>query len=964
MFNSARVIVAHVLATMDTVVSYSPHQSLYFANWLSLEGHYEQALTQTIASAKVDLNPHQVQAALFALRSPLSKGVILADEVGLGKTIEASLVLAQKWAEQKRRLLLIVPATLRKQWSLELREKFELPSLILESKNFNELKKQGVTNPFEINHGREPTIIITSYEFAARKQDDIARVPWDLAVFDEAHKLRNSYKPDGAKTAKAIDYALHNRPKILMTATPLQNSLLELYGLVSIIDPYFFGDLASFKLRYARPNVETAELIQLRKRLSSIVHRTLRREVQETGSFNFTKRYSITEDFRPTDEELDLYERVSEYLRSDDLLAIKPKARHLVTLVIRKILASSSYALQGTLDTMIERLEVQEPLLEGLEDDYEDAQDLMDEEAVDDDDSKEAIDISELREEVELLQGFKGLAERISVNAKAEALLRVLSRAFEMTVRLGGARKAVIFTESVRTQAWLAKLLSEQGFIGQIVLLNGSNNDSGSQKIYREWNQRYKDTVRVSGSKSADMKAALVDKFKEDATLLISTEAGAEGVNLQFCSLLINYDLPWNPQRVEQRIGRIHRYGQKHDVVVVNFINKGNRADERVFELLSEKFKLFEGVFGASDEILGSIESGVDIERRINEIYQKCRTDEEIEREFNALQQQLQAELSNRIQETSRSVFDHFDVDVIKKLNLRQESTVQRLSEYQQFMLRLAKASLPDAMFRGDQFTSQGQLYDVSWAEAEANNTQFFRPQEGLGKYLIEQAKQLRLEQGVELVLNYDALEAHCSDVRLLIGQTGELQVDKYTLSSKNQKQEYLVVAACNAQGCLLPVETTQRLLTLPSSVQNPPSESQYTDRLVQQLDEQRSKYFTDVERQNEIYYEEEVQKLEAWSDDRKVALDLQIKQLDKEITEARRAARQLSSLKEKMEAKRMLKQLERERDQTVLNYHEEKKKIEGKEDELLEEVAQALEMTSHNENLFKVHWRVEGATS
>lgn len=446
----------------------------------------------------------------------------------------------------------------------------------------------------------------------------------------------------------------------------------------------------------------------------------------------------------------------------------------------------------------------------------------MDEEAVDDDDSKEAIDISELREEVELLQGFKGLAERISVNAKAEALLRVLSRAFEMTVRLGGARKAVIFTESVRTQAWLAKLLSEQGFIGQIVLLNGSNNDSGSQKIYREWNQRYKDTVRVSGSKSADMKAALVDKFKEDATLLISTEAGAEGVNLQFCSLLINYDLPWNPQRVEQRIGRIHRYGQKHDVVVVNFINKGNRADERVFELLSEKFKLFEGVFGASDEILGSIESGVDIERRINEIYQKCRTDEEIEREFNALQQQLQAELSNRIQETSRSVFDHFDVDVIKKLNLRQESTVQRLSEYQQFMLRLAKASLPDAMFRGDQFTSQGQLYDVSWAEAEANNTQFFRPQEGLGKYLIEQAKQLRLEQGVELVLNYDALEAHCSDVRLLIGQTGELQVDKYTLSSKNQKQEYLVVAACNAQGCLLPVETTQRLLTLPSSVQNP----------------------------------------------------------------------------------------------------------------------------------------------
>jgi ERCC4-related helicase len=944
-------------------VSYSPHQALYFAHWLSLEGHYEQALTQTIASAKVDLNPHQVEAALFALRSPLSKGVILADEVGLGKTIEASLVLAQKWAEQKRRLLLIVPATLRKQWSLELLEKFELPSLILESKNFNETKKAGTDNPFDLKLWREPAIVITSYEFAARKKEDIARIPWDLAVFDEAHKLRNSYKPDGAKTAKAINAALHNRPKILMTATPLQNSLLELYGLVSLIDPYFFGDLASFKLRYARPNVETVELIQLRKRLSSIVHRTLRREVQETGSFNFTKRFSITEDFRPTDQELDLYERVSDYLRSDDLLAIKPKARHLVTLVIRKILASSTYALQGTLETMIERLEAQEPLLEGLEDDYEDARDLMDEEFVDEDDSKAIIDISDLKEEVELLQGFKSLAEQISINAKADALLRVLLRAFEMTERLGGARKAVIFTESVRTQTWLAKLLSQEGFAGQIVLLNGSNQDTGSQKIYREWQQRYKDTVRVSGSKSADMKAALVDKFKEDATLLISTEAGAEGVNLQFCSLLINYDLPWNPQRVEQRIGRIHRYGQKHDVVVVNFINKGNRADERVFELLSEKFKLFEGVFGASDEILGSIESGVDIEKRINEIYQKCRTDEEIEREFNALQAQLHQELSHRIQETSRSVLDYFDKDVVKKLNLRQESTVQSLNDYQQMMLYLAKARLPNAIFQHSHFEYQHQRYDVSWVDAEANNAQFFRPQEGLGKHLIEQAKQQTLASDVELVLDYDALETHCADVRLLIGKTGELQVDKYILSSKNQsqKQEYLVLAACTEEGELISVETAQRLLTVPSAEQSSNLPLQHTETLNNALNQQRSRHFADVEQQNEIYYEEEVQKLEAWSDDRKVALDLQIKQLDKEIAEARRSARQLPSLKEKMEAKRVLKQLERERDQTVLNYHEEKKKIEGKEDELLETVAQALEMTSRNETLFKVRWRVEG---
>ncbi len=122
------------------------------------------------------------------------------------------------------------------------------------------------------------------------------------------------------------------------------------------------------------------------------------------------------------------------------------------------------------------------------------------------------------------------------------------------------------------------------------------------------------------------MKAALVEHFRDDAEILVATEAAAEGINLQFCSLVVNYDLPWNPQRIEQRIGRCHRYGQQHDVVVVNFINKNNEADQRVYQLLSEKFQLFDGIFGASDEVLGTIESGVDFERRIAEIYQTCRT--------------------------------------------------------------------------------------------------------------------------------------------------------------------------------------------------------------------------------------------------------------------------------------------------------------------------------------------------
>ncbi|EBA00916.1 helicase [Marinobacter sp. ELB17] len=153
------------------------------------------------------------------------------------------------------------------------------------------------------------------------------------------------------------------------------------------------------------------------------------------------------------------------------------------------------------------------------------------------------------------------------------------------------------------------------------------------------------------------MKAALVDCFKSDkADILVSTEAGGEGINLQFCSVLINYDLPWNPQKVEQRIGRVHRYGQKNDVVVVNFVNRKNPADQRVFQLLNEKLKLFEGVFGASDEILGAIEGNIDIERRIYDIYQKCRTDAEIEQEFDQLQESLKDILDVREAEARQSI--------------------------------------------------------------------------------------------------------------------------------------------------------------------------------------------------------------------------------------------------------------------------------------------------------------------
>ncbi|EEJ5118377.1 TPA: DEAD/DEAH box helicase family protein [Salmonella enterica subsp. salamae serovar 30:g,m,s:e,n,x] len=948
---------------------YSDHQRSYLAHWLTLSGKAEDSLTQTIASARVDMNPHQVEAAMFALASPLSNGVILADEVGLGKTIEASLILAQKWAERRRKLLLIAPATLRKQWSQELEEKFSLPSQIIEAKSFNRMVKEGCSNPFDIENATgSAAICICSYEFAARKEHELARIPWDLVVMDEAHKLRNIYKNDGAKTAKKLSSALSGRKKILLSATPLQNSILELYGLVSVIDPHFFGDLASFKARYSRQNIDDAELALLRVRLNKICNRTLRRQVQQEGGISFTRRHSITEDFRPTEDEEALYKQVSSYLQRDDLLAIKSGARHLVTLVIRKILASSSTAIQGTLETMIHRLENKMPVLDALTD-YENYDDYSDEEGIDDEDT---IDPQALQAEIDQLKSYKILAASITKNAKAEALLRVLDRAFTFTTELGGLRKAVIFTESVRTQTWLAQLLSDSGYEGEVVLLNGSNSDAASKKIYSDWLEKHQNTGRVSGSRTADMKAALVEKFRDEGTLMICTEAGAEGINLQFCSLLINYDLPWNPQRVEQRIGRVHRYGQKHDVVVVNFINKGNRADQRVFELLSQKFQLFEGVFGASDDILGSIESGVDIERRIHEIYQHCRSDEQIEQEFNQLQDELKDQLENRENETRRSLFEHFDVDVVRNLKTRRTTTLAQLNDYQENLLLLAEMFLNehhDFQRSETGFRSGGKCFDVSWPIADEKDAEFFRPTQGYGKQLIDVALYEGRDLPTSLICQklhfiYQPKTGQLADVKLFCGKSGQLLLAKVCIGSQEQQREKLLAAAVTDNGEVLAEETVSRLLRLPLSEITSIEEQPLLPALTTQREALQNSFIQQVERDNELYYNEEVEKLERWSEDRRIALDLRIKQLDAEIKDARKAARQLPSLKEKMEAKRALKVLERERDSIMLQYHDEKKKIEQEEDRLLGEVEQKLATEITSSQIFAVSWTLSSPSA
>ena len=680
------------------------YHAKYFAYELTKRSSSDsmEKLASTLADAQVDINPHQVEAALFAFRSPLSKGAILADEVGLGKTIEAGLVIAQKWAEQKRRILIITPSNLRKQWSQELLDKFFLNSIILETKSFNQILKEGNLNPFD-----HKNIVICSYQFASSKDIYIKKVNWDLAVVDEAHRLRNVYKTSN-KIARSIKASLEEVPKILLTATPLQNSLLELYGLVSIIDEYAFGDLKSFKAQYGKINSEVEQELfdELKKRLAPICKRTLRKQVLEY--IQYTNRIALVEEFYPTEEETRLYNLVSEYLQKETLYALPASQRQLMTLILRKLLASSTFAISRTLDSLISKLEIiiqkhrqidlELPFAENYEgfDELKEDWEEDDLEEIGEERIYSEVEIAEIKEEIYSLKEFADLAKSIAKNSKGEKLFTALENGFRELQKLGAPKKAIIFTESTRTQDYLFKILTANGYEGKIVLFNGSNSDSGSLAIYKNWLQLHVGTDRITGSRSADMRAALVDAFRDEATLMIATEAASEGVNLQFSSLVINYDLPWNPQRIEQRIGRCHRYGQKHDVVVVNFLNKSNAADERVYELLKDKFKLFDGVFGSSDEILGSIESGVDFEKRIVKIYQECRTREQIQTAFNQLQKELEESISNAMQTTRKYLLENFDEEVRQKLKINVEESKEYISRYENWLWEITRFFLKE----------------------------------------------------------------------------------------------------------------------------------------------------------------------------------------------------------------------------------------------------------------------------
>ncbi len=675
----------------------TPYHAAYYAHELTRRSASDSIakIGSSMFNATVDLNPHQLDAALFAFAAPLSRGAILADEVGLGKTIEAALVISQLWAEHKRRILVIAPAILRKQWQQELQEKFFLDSRVIDGREFKAALKAG-ERPLE-PAGR---VVIVSHQFAAARAEEVATVPWDLVVIDD-------------------------------------------YGL--------------------------------------------------------------------------------------------------------------------------------------LQDDY----------------------------------------------------------------------------------------------AGRVLTINGSNADGRSAAIYRAWLQRHEGDDAVTGNKAVDLRAALVEQFHNHADILVATEAAAEGVNFQFCSLVVNYDLPWNPQRIEQRIGRCHRYGQKHDVVVINFLNRGNAADERVFELLSEKFRLFDGVFGSSDEVLGALESGVDFERRVAEIYQACRSREEIDAAFSRLRAELEEQVAARMASTRDQLLEHFDEEVHERLRFRKEESNNYLARAERWLWNVTRHELEGHAtflprtyaFRlhglgpGWPAVPEGTYSLVTKARA-AESQHAYRLGHPLAQAVLDRARDRPLI--IALVrFDYSGYVGKVGAVEGLVGCSGWLTVAKLAVESL-EDEDCLLFAAIPDEGPALLPEVYAKLFEVGGEVvarAELPAEDR--DRLQVQLSHLEERALKDIADRNRQFFEREIDKLNRWADDRKAGLEFQLKNFDTEIKQTDREARLAPTLEEKLALQKKKKELETQRKEKRRHLYDAEDEIEARKDELIAEVEKRLQSTTRVVELFTIRWEV-----
>lgn len=951
-------------------VGFTAYQSKYFAHELarSYANDHVGKLAGLLFDAQVEPKPHQVDAALFALNTPHLPGVLLADEVGLGKTIEAGIVITQFWSERRRRILITAPASLRQQWKQELFEKFFIDATILDS-------SRAQFKPLD-DSPTSGSVVICSYEYLIRQERNLLR-QWDLVVADEAHRLRNHWSGKNKAGSAMARIASNAHKTVFLTATPLQNKLEELYGIVSVFYPGYFYSLDSFRERYVKGRAFSGD--DLSERVAILSKRTLRKDADKY--IRFTERLPLTVEFTPSRAEVKLYNLVNGYLQREDLMAFTGSQRHLIALILRKRLGSSTFAIASTLENISHRLEneTQTGVQQADSGDFFVQEELTSDEreALQEDDSPDEIAEDKpasredmLRAEVAELRSFAELARSITVNEKALKLNEALEQGFAKLRDIGAPEKAIIFTDSTKTQEYLAQSLRESGWGDGLILFNGSNTSPESQEIYRRWMEANSGGDLITGIPASDRRKALVDYFRDSGRIMIATEAAGEGVNLQFCSMVVNYDLPWNPQRVEQRIGRCHRYGQQHNVVVVNFSNRGNAAETRILELLATKFRLFESVFGASDQVLGSIEDGFDFEKKISAILDRCKTAEEINAAFDELEAEFAKEITEEMGRARAKVFDNLDPTVQDRLRTYDEDSGVVLNTFERLLLSVTKFELePYADFEGDgrvfdlhnppdQGIERGRYFFKSQPEKNAHQYRFAGP---LAEHVINQAVS-RETPPAKLTFSLSQSKRVSSALKGLTGKRGVLTTSlvEFTMSAHDRdlSESYIVSAGKTADGQLLDSEYIAELLEL-SCIRVDEIASPDTRGLRPTISSEVDALGREVQSRNSRFYDQQEDIIYRSIEDRKAETDARIREFRSKEKEERRLANLADDPVEQLKHKKEAKKWDQRADREDESFRAEKKALKEEGARLLELIEQSLRGTKSERQLFAAEWEV-----
>ena len=439
--------------------------------------------------------------------------------------------------------------------------------------------------------------------------------------------------------------------------------------------------------------------------------------------------------------------------------------------------------------------------------------------------------------------------------------------------------------------------------------------------------------------------------------------------------MLLNFDLPWNPQRVEQRIGRCHRYGQKIDVTVVNMLNRRNLAERRVYQLLDQKFRLFSGVFGASDEVLGVIESGIDFERKVVEAVQRGRTDAEIEAEFKQLEDELQAQIDADMREARQKLFDYLDRDVVARLRQRGKEIDVTLSAFEQRLLTVARAELPDARFHaptGPRFDYDGRTWTTEWPLADEKGWQFFRLAEGtLAERIVNEAR-ARNAETTTMTFDYAAYRSagwpRLANVERLSGRSGWLTVSILSVTPTNpsigQRDRLIVAGFCDDApentAEYFDQATVDDLFLLPGTDAGAPG-TPPAALLAPLEDTARAAVAADIEAESLRWLDEETEKLDAYADDLEQAADIRIKDMEAEIRATKKALRSNAaiSLEDKIKEQRRIKTMQAEADDLKLTTFQRRRAVRTEMDEKLDAIAQALKATPTVAPLVILRWSV-----